>query len=303
MAQYFDLFPKIPYSIGRDDQVASFYDVATNIFVRVRVIVEKLDQIFHYYEYTIKDGETPEILAEKYYGDPEAHWLVLITNNKTDPQFDWPLMGDNFNNYVANKYGSVAIAQTTIHHFEKVYKTVDSYTGTETYKRVNIETNPVTVLTINNAGRGYSSNGYISFSTDYGTGANASYTINANGSIISVALSSGGDYVSSPNASINASNTATADIQAFSPSGNTWLQMPTDLGSPISTTVGPYVINTYSAYRNSVTNYDWEFEENEKKRRIKLIKPAYFASIKNEFNTIMQNSSVNIRKPGIRVLT
>lgn len=302
MSQFFAKFPIIPYQISRTDQRTARYDLATNIMVRVRVLTEKLDQIFHYYEYTIKDGETPEILAEKYYGDPEAHWLVLLTNNRTDPQYDWPLNYDNFNNYIIGKYGSIAIAQTTYHHYEKILKTFDATTQTETNKIIQIVTNPLSNITVNNAGRGYAANGNLSISTDYGVGANVSYRINSNGSIVSLNITSKGSYVAGPNLSISGANTSTAILTSFVATGNLWSSLPTDQGSSISNTVGSSVVNSYQAYRNSVTNYDWEFEENEKKRLIKLIKPEYYGSIKSEFDTIMA-AATNRKLTGIRTVT
>ena len=39
----------------------------------------------------IDDGETPEVVAEKIYGDAGAAWVVLLANSIIDPQFEWPL--------------------------------------------------------------------------------------------------------------------------------------------------------------------------------------------------------------------
>lgn len=118
MANYFDKFPLVIYDINRSDGRTSQYDLPVNIFVRLKVLTEKLDQVFSYYDYIIKEGETPEILAEKYYGTPEAHWLILMTNNIVDPLYGWPLGYDAYNNYITNKYGSAATASTTVHHYE-----------------------------------------------------------------------------------------------------------------------------------------------------------------------------------------
>ena len=37
---------------------------------------------FDYYD--VKDGETPEMIAHKYYGDVNLHWIVLIANDIID---------------------------------------------------------------------------------------------------------------------------------------------------------------------------------------------------------------------------
>jgi hypothetical protein len=39
-------------------------------------------------------------------------------------------------------------------------------------------------------------------------------------------------------------------------------------------------------YRNSVSAYDWETEQNDAKRSIKLIKPEYYQQIMREFKAL-----------------
>lgn len=303
MSNFFDKFPKIGYSIGFDDSKVRTYDLATNIMVRVRVLVENLDKVFHYYEYTVKEGDKPEILAEKIYGDPEAHWLILVSNNRVDPFYDWPMDYEAFNSYIINKYGSIENAQTTYHHHNIVYKTYNANTFIESIKTVEIVSNPVSNLIVNNAGRGYTSNGFLSFPTDYGSGANVSYVVNSNGSIVSLSIISGGDYIGDPNVSVSGANTSQADIQSFVATQNTWVELPTDQGGYSSQMVGLYIINTYDPYRESVTNYDWEFEQNENKRKIKLIRPDYYGRIRSEFLAIMDGANQNKFVPGIKTVT
>ena len=33
--------------------------------------------------------ETPEIIADKLYQDPELHWIVMLVNNVTDRYHQW----------------------------------------------------------------------------------------------------------------------------------------------------------------------------------------------------------------------
>lgn len=136
MAKYFDLFPKIQYDI--DGKRLSKYTTTTNVFFRLRVIRQVLSNASAYYEYIISDFETPEILAEKVYDDSEAHWIILLANDIVDPQYDWPLNYNQFNNYIIKKYGSLAAAKTTYHHYEKVISREDSYSGEITITRFKI---------------------------------------------------------------------------------------------------------------------------------------------------------------------
>lgn len=128
MSKYFDLFPTVLYDIaGKDIPV---YESVTNVFFRLRVIRKVLTNISAYYEYVVQDGDTPEILAEKIYGDMEAHWVILMANDIVDAQYDWPLTVSDFNRYLIKKYGSVENAHNTVHHYDMVIKREESATGT-----------------------------------------------------------------------------------------------------------------------------------------------------------------------------
>ena len=85
-----------------------------------------------YYTYLVKDGETPEIIAAKYYDNPNRHWIILLANDIIDPQYDWVMSYDVFNNYIIKKYDSIASAKTTISHYTKTITKTDSVTGVQT---------------------------------------------------------------------------------------------------------------------------------------------------------------------------
>jgi nicotinamide riboside kinase len=128
MAKYFDKIPQLAYNI--DGKRLTNYQSVTNILFRVRFLREAINNVYAYYEYLIKDNDTPEIIAEKVYGDPEAHWVILMANDIVDAQYDWPLNYDDFNKYIIGKYGSISNAKTTTHHCEKVVIREDKLTGT-----------------------------------------------------------------------------------------------------------------------------------------------------------------------------
>jgi len=209
---------------------------------------------------------------------------------------------DIFDKYIIAKYGSIAAASTTYHHYEIVYQTYDVSTRSTSYDRIEVVQNPVSNLIVNTAGRGYA-NGYATLSTNYGVGANVSYSVNSNGSIISMNIVSGGSYIASPNLSIVGANTSIATVTAYVATANLWSEVPTDVGGFSSNLIGQYVVNSYLPYRNSVTNYDYEFELNEARRNIKMIKSNYYASIRAEFAAIMAEASPTRIIPGIRTVT
>ena len=129
--QYFNTLPKIVQydskGVGR---------VFTNLLARASVIPELLKNPAIYYSYDIQDGDTPEIIAHKYYGDSYRYWIVLFANEILDPQWQWPMSGSVFNQYISNKYG---INMSSIHHYEKTVTQFDQGTNTTTTNTVVID--------------------------------------------------------------------------------------------------------------------------------------------------------------------
>lgn len=101
MAKYFNFFPTTPYT-NSDESTA--YDTVTNIISRFAFEKGLKENSSIFYPYTIQDGDTPEMVASKYYGSPEKHWIVLMFNDIIDPQYDWPLDQRTLIKYINDKY-------------------------------------------------------------------------------------------------------------------------------------------------------------------------------------------------------
>jgi hypothetical protein len=123
--QYFNSLPKIRY-VDKNN-VATVY---TNLMARASVIPSMLNNALVYYTYDIQDGDTPEIVAYKYYGDINRFWIVLYCNRINDPQWDWPLSSNQFQKYILNKYGAGNLSST--HHYEKITTQINTNTNTTT---------------------------------------------------------------------------------------------------------------------------------------------------------------------------
>ena len=244
MGQFFSYFPVVAYDIAKADYTS--YQAATNIFFRVGVVKSALDNISSYYIYDIKEGETAEILADKVYGTPEAHWIILMANDRHDAQYDWPLGYDAFNKYIANKYRTAAGANTltdnqviswsqgtaansnSIYHYEKVVERTDASSGITTTFR------------------------YV---VDYDEKSNSISTIVPH------------DYYTTLSAS--------GDYENYTINGKTVRE---------------------KIYRNLVTIYDYEFQTNEDKRQIKIIKPEYYVQINDELRRLAGVKDAFMRK-------
>lgn len=114
---YFDRFPQFLYTF--DDPALGNFKQCVNIFMRIEMMKAVLDNLAVFYTYPVKDSDTPEIIAAKYYNDPTRHWIVLFCNQIIDPYFEWPLSEPNFEVWINENFGSIANAQATLHHIEK----------------------------------------------------------------------------------------------------------------------------------------------------------------------------------------
>ena len=115
---YFAQFPSILY-----DSVGDFnFKVVTNLLKRVAVRTKVKVNTLFFDTYDVKEGERPEDIAHKLYGDPELHWVVLLVNDITDRYHQWPLSGPQFRQYLNDKYTN----PDGTHHFEIVQKSGDT---------------------------------------------------------------------------------------------------------------------------------------------------------------------------------
>jgi len=111
MAKYFNYFPKTIYS---NSDTSNGLDSVTNIIARFGFEQSLKNNSSAFYKYQIQESDTPEIIAYKYYGSAERHWIVLLFNDIVDPQFDWPLKYDTFIEFVGAKYAANGAANTTV---------------------------------------------------------------------------------------------------------------------------------------------------------------------------------------------
>jgi len=215
MARYFNFFPKTVYTT---EVRSNSLDTVTNIVARVGFESSLKENTAAFYEYDIQEGDTPEIIAAKYYENPERHWIVLLFNDIMDPQFDWPMQYNVFNNFVDKKYsvqGSQAVPPTTglawalnvsnVHSYYKVV-TRTNEDGVQSVERLQVDAQTYATIT---------------------------------------------------------------------PQTNNFLLKD---GSRI----------TQAITKETKTYYDFEQEENEKKRRIKLLKPEFVPQVEKEFKRVIK---------------
>jgi hypothetical protein len=90
MSRYFEYFPKITY-----DGV-----LISDITKRTNFIESNLSDPFVFLPYTIAENEKPEEIAYHYYGSVNYTWAVLLGNQMIDPDYDWPISSNVFEQYL-----------------------------------------------------------------------------------------------------------------------------------------------------------------------------------------------------------
>ena len=126
---YFAQFPTIFYdAVGNTDP-----KVVTHLLKRVAIHSKARSVIALYDTYDVKNGETPESIAHKYYDDAEYHWIVLLVNNITDRFHQWPMNTRQFIAHLTERYDNV----DGVHHYE-----INQVSG-DTSVKINIGTSNI----------------------------------------------------------------------------------------------------------------------------------------------------------------
>ena len=107
---YFANFPVIPYdSVGNGD-----FKYVTNLLKRVALRTKVKTNTLLYDTYDVKEGETPEMLADKLYGSVDYHWVILYINGITDRYHQWPMSTPQYLAFLNDKYTN----PDGVHHYE-----------------------------------------------------------------------------------------------------------------------------------------------------------------------------------------
>ena len=117
---FFDSTPNFLYP---DFFEAGKFKLSKNLFRRVRAR-DSINSIFSSsVKYTIKSGQTPDQIAYDLLGDTEHYWTILLINNITDTQTQWPFDDYELDKIIEDRYGNLA---NKIRHWE-TKEVKDSY--------------------------------------------------------------------------------------------------------------------------------------------------------------------------------
>ena len=107
---YFNKFPLITYDIKSNKVRKLLPDILRR--VKLRATIKSGGMLFD--KYDVKEGEKPEDVAYKWFGDAELHWVIMMINNITDRYHDWPMTEAQFLQFIKDKYSNI----NGVHHYE-----------------------------------------------------------------------------------------------------------------------------------------------------------------------------------------
>ena len=310
MAQgFFKHIPNIQYDFKSDGK---FYQ-AKDLFRKVSVWNYLKEGVAGYSYYRITEGERPDVVAAKLYGDSTLYWLFWLVNENLQDHNDWPKSQQLFQKFLDRKYpGKCLVASnstdivTSTNKFTLGEKVSQSSTAYGFVTDVNPTHNRITVqiptastdsFTAGATVTGASSeksftissvknerdaiNHYTTMITSIVNGVVSSSTnvvLNAPNSLIEVGQTVTGAGISGSTAVSAINGTALTLASAHTITDNTVLSFGT---SDIRTTV--------STNNVAVTNEEYELDLNEEKHIIQYIPAGYAARVVRDFSSLVRS--------------
>lgn len=114
---FFSIVPNISY----DQKPISYpfsesdYVTAKNFFRRYKIDDDIFSYVVYFKKYVIVDGDRPDTIADRLYGSPFYDWVILLTNNLVNAQYDWPMSNYTLQRVMEKEFDD---PYGTIHHYE-----------------------------------------------------------------------------------------------------------------------------------------------------------------------------------------
>lgn len=270
MGKYFNRFPLVDYN-GTP---------AKNILARADFTDQAKKDIYLNFDYVLQEGSTrPDILSFNYYNSSQYDWLIYMVNEIVDPYHDYYKSQNDFKNYIIGKYGSTDIARNQILFYRNDWAPDESLIPEAVYEALAVNIKKYWKPKLNST---FQVIGYERVKED---------------------------WIASTNRIVQL--TVTVDISAFNP-GDKITQQSTDAtGILVSKDVdagilivqhvtGSFAVSTADyitavtilnenitvgeeSFWSPVYAYDYEDEQNELKKYIKMVKSGYLSDVEKSF--------------------
>jgi hypothetical protein len=261
---YFNTLPSVLSSDNAGNLI-----ILKNLLARVHLNRDTIKNPLLFYSYDIQEGDTPEIVAQKYYGSVDYFWVVMFGGQLIDPEWDWPMSSRVFSEFIIDKYGSITAANSLVDHYEKIITISSSLNNDHTTDIVVIDANTYTDTIVET----HSYNVPTESPTATGiVGANTIIVSSSTGLNI-------GQTVIGAGIGFNAKVTRIV--------GTTITLSVVNSGTVSGTVVFSGETVTISTDKRPVTAYENEILLNEKKRSINLINQQYVPDISQQLKILL----------------
>ena len=117
MSNYFQKLPDFEYVSRLPDSKISDYITVKNLIKKNKLRPDIFNDATGFTEYQIKGDDRPDNVAFEVYNDSTLDWLVLLSNNILNIQTEWPLLQNDFDRFLLDKYGTYQ-EMHAVHHYE-----------------------------------------------------------------------------------------------------------------------------------------------------------------------------------------
>ena len=117
MSDYFKKLPNFEYVSRLPNAKIGDYVTVKNLFKKGALEQDILNNLAFHTKYKIEGDDRPDNVAFEVYGNSNLDWLVLTCNNIVNVQSEWPLLQNDFDRYLLDKYGTYE-KLNDIHHYK-----------------------------------------------------------------------------------------------------------------------------------------------------------------------------------------
>lgn len=298
---YFDKFPNLYYDVKKDKK----FEFVVDILRRVKINSKAANDASLFGSYTLKDTDRPDTIAHKLYGDSELHWIILLFNEIHNPYYEWPMDYNTLIRYCESKYPGKAflldLPKTTQSPIASVrgrrdHKIMPDEYGFLVNSQGEILTNKVCKVLcwdrtmqkaiVSEVTGSFTENEGIAFAvtgSEPATAYGVIKRIQANMEAVRYFVDNAGNQLA-PH------GTYSALIQSGLLEQRTTVSDGLGGESPIefeNTLLGAYLYGEEAQIIQAVTNLQYEEEQNENRRQIKLPSPEIVQTIVSRFESIL----------------
>ena len=116
---YFRNLPEFDYvNRTKSGGINDDYTRVKNLFKKGVLREDVFQDLSFFTKYIVQGDDRPDNVANDVYGDPTLDWVVLMANNITNVQNEWPLSNADFYTYLTEKYDNETTLYSGIHHYE-----------------------------------------------------------------------------------------------------------------------------------------------------------------------------------------